>query len=155
MKSSERPSPRWPLSHRNGFTLIEVVFALVVLGGSLVVLLGLQSSLITRTLRDETQERAILLTRELLAPLEAEVSSADDIEVNGKFREVYDKVVKEPGSALDLTPLDESFEVSYQVAPWKVKGIDEESMKKVTVVVAWGPNLDERTTTNFFVPVVK
>lgn len=136
-----------------GFTLIEVVFALVVLGGSLVVLLGLQSSLITRSLRDESQERAILMTRELLAPLEAGISSADDVEVSGTFKEVYSKVVKDAPSLPELSEQDAAMTFTYSIAPWKIEGIDGDVMKKVTVVARWGQSSADQTTTNYFVPV--
>lgn len=138
-----------------GFTLIEVVLALVVLGGSLVVLLGLQSSLITRTLRDETQEQAILLTRRLLAPLEAGIASTDAVEINGTFQEVYSKIFSEGGGHVDDAAQQPyvDFTVSYVISPWKVADIDADVMRKVTVTVAWGEASADRTTTNYFIPV--
>lgn len=138
----------------SGFTLIEVVLALVVLGGSLVVLLGLQSSLITRTLRDETQEQAILLTRRVLAPLEAGIASTDAVEITGSFSEVYNKIFPEGGGRLDDdAQAYPDFNVSYVISPWKVAGIDADVMRKVTVTVAWGEASVDRTTTNYFIPV--
>jgi len=148
---------RDPTNGQRGFTLVEVVIALVILGGSLVVLLGLQSSLITRTLRDETQERASLLTRQLLAPLEAGLSSTDTIDTSGTFQEVYARVTKDLAQPSDLDSTDNNamFRVSYTIVPWKIEGFDDDLMHKVTVIVSWGENPSDRTITNYFVPVIQ
>ena len=138
---------------QRGFTLVEVIFALIVLGGSLVVLLGLQSSLISRTLRDETQEHAILLTRQLLAPLEVGLSPTEPVDVTGTFRDVYGKVVKDGATLPTLSAQDDEFTVTYTIAPWKIAGIDADVMRKVTVTVSWGTQLADKTSTNYFFPI--
>jgi len=143
-----------------GFTLIEVVFALVILGASLVVLLGLQSSLITRTLRDESQEQALLLTRRLLAPLEAGLSSTNTVEITGTFQEVYSKIMPPGVSAQNSKSIEgaadpnDSFNITYSIADWKIANIDADVMRKVSVIVSWGKATADRTTTNYFIPVV-
>ena len=54
----------------SGFTLIEVVFAVLILAGSLVVLLGLQTSSLQLTGRGKMTQQAMLYARRILAPIE-------------------------------------------------------------------------------------
>lgn len=53
-----------------GFTLMEVTIAVVILSSALVTLLGLQSSILKRALRDEEKQQAMLVARTILSAIE-------------------------------------------------------------------------------------
>ena len=60
-----------------GFTLIEVVIAVLILSAALVTLLGLQSSILHRALRDEEKQHAMLLARTILSAIEVKNKDID------------------------------------------------------------------------------
>ena len=80
-------------SRTAGFTLIEVCLALLVLGGSMIVLLGLQSSIIGRTIRDSKKQRAMLLSRQILSAIETSNTPLVEQSTDGTFKDVLDSVL--------------------------------------------------------------
>ena len=55
---------------QQGFALIEVMIATLILGTSLVTLLSLQSSSVQRTLRDRNEQQAMLIARSMMSAIE-------------------------------------------------------------------------------------
>lgn len=57
-------------SPEQGFTLIEITLAILVLAGSFTVILGLLASATQRAVRDKNSQSAMLLARRILAAIE-------------------------------------------------------------------------------------
>lgn len=136
----------------SGFTLIEITFAILLLAGSLVVLLGLQSAVISRTTQDIQNQRAMMLARYLLAVIENEEIPIDDQDTTGSIQEIL-------GQFTDIDPDDKQiFEESSDllvrlvVNNWGIPSVDEEAMKRFEVVVSWGDTRNERLQVIFFKP---
>lgn len=53
-----------------GFTLLEIAFALMLISGALVVVVGLQSSSISRAVADRNIQKASLIARSVLSAIE-------------------------------------------------------------------------------------
>lgn len=82
------------------FTLLEIAFALVLLSGSLVIIVGLQSSNINRAISDRNQQQASLVARSILSAIEVDPNN------------VGEQSTEEPADQLlqKLIPTDESKE---------------------------------------------
>lgn len=55
---------------KRGFTLLEIAFALMLISGALVVVVGLQTSSISRAVSDRNIQKASLIARSILSAIE-------------------------------------------------------------------------------------
>ena len=101
--------------HQNGFTLLEVMIALVIIATVLVALLGLQSRTINLSDRQQKVTQATMLAQEQMSEIElaGENSGRDD---DGKFEEPFENYRWQ--TRFEPTPLA--------------------AVSMVTVTVAWG-----------------
>lgn len=134
-----------------GFTLIEVIVALMILGGSLIVLLGLQTSIIDRTIRDEKMQQALLLARRLFTDLETSKVPPENMQTEGTFGEVYDQVAYPGANAPEIAPeINQEFRANLTISSWGIPGVADDVMRKIELTIYWGrSNLDSITTTYF------
>ena len=101
--------------HQQGFTLLEVVIALMIIATVLVSLLGLQTRTINMSDRQQKVTRATMLAQERMTDIElAGAGSARDDE--GSFAEPFEQF---------------RWQVEYRPTPLA-------SVREVTVTVAWG-----------------
>jgi prepilin-type N-terminal cleavage/methylation domain-containing protein len=136
-----------------GFTLIEVVVALMILGGSLIVLLGLQTSIIDRTIRDEKMQMALLLSRRLFTDLETARTPPENMQADGPFFEVLERVSLLGADAPEIpAEINQEFKASINISNWGIPGIDEDVMRKVELTIYWGSSRLDSVTTTYFSP---
>ena len=133
-----------------GFTLIEVTLALLVLGGSLVVLLGLQSSIIERTLRDSQKQRAMLLSRRIFSAIESSKNPPPAQKTEGSFRDVLGAVTSGSSDSIAIDPEDQQFSAQLDVEEVDIPNIAEKAMRKITLSIAWGPKSIDQLTAVYF-----
>ena len=134
----------------NGFTLIEVTLALMVLGGSLVVLLGLQSSIIERTLRDSKKQQAMLLARQLLSEIEMMESPLPAQKTDGPFRDVLNSLTLRNPAAGQPEPGEADFVVHLEVENVGIPDVAQDAMRKITLTLSWGPNSVDQLSAVYF-----
>ena len=142
-----------------GFTLIEVMLALLILASSIVVLLGLQSSLMERTYQDNMREQAVLYGRRIFSALEEAVQNGEGVEeqtVEGTPEEVLNNFISvDPDSNAEKKGNDNIFSASLLVEPWALPGsinIDNGAFRRATLTISWGDSSRERTVLTFFIP---
>jgi prepilin-type N-terminal cleavage/methylation domain-containing protein len=135
------------------FTLIEVSIAILILAGALIVLLGLQSSLISRTLADERSQQAMLLARRILTAIELESEGlpVEERRFDGlKALEEFDMLGDERQDSERLR----DFMVTLKVDSVGLPGVGEEAMRRVDLSVAWGGgSASEQIEVLYFVPI--
>ncbi len=149
MMKSRAASGKPSLASR-GFTLIEVALALVILGGSLVVLLGLQSSIIQRTIRDTRKQRAMLLAREILSAIEASQTPPVPQTTDGSVSDVLEVQLTTPDTNRKENPEDREFVAKLDVTLVGIPNVAPDAMRKVVLTISWGPgDLDQFTTVYF------
>ena len=141
--SDERGSVR-------GFTLIEVALALMILGGSLVILLGLQSSIIQRTIRDTKKQRAMLLAREVLATIESDPTPPVPQSTDGSVADVLDAIQTTPDPSRRENPEDREFIAKLDVTLVGIPNVAPDAMRKVVLTISWGPTDQDQFTTVYF-----
>jgi type II secretory pathway pseudopilin PulG len=76
-----------------GFTLLEIAFALILLSGSLVVVIGLQSSNIKRAVSDRNQQKAALLARSILSAIETDPEAVQEQNTEENVDKLLQKLI--------------------------------------------------------------
>ena len=135
-----------------GFSLIEVVFAVLVLASSLVTLLGLQSSSLQLSAHSKFTQRAMLIAREILAPIETSHDPIDIQDVEGTPEEILEKVLPAKISSQEPNSRNSMFRVRLRVAFWGIPKVNEEAMKRVTLTVRWSASPDDSFEIIYFMP---
>ncbi len=135
-----------------GFTLIEVVFAVLILAGSLVVLLGLQTSSLQLTGRDKMTQQAMLYARRILSPIETSKEGIDIQDEQGSVKELMQKFIPGDSSVDTDTTISPAFRARLKVEHWGIPKVNEEAMKRLTLTISWGESTDERFEVVYFMP---
>lgn len=138
------------------FTLIEVIFAIVILSSSLVVLLGLQSSVISKSLRDRNQTYAMLIGRNILAALEMEkeIEEQDTTETAYQLLKDLDGIDKDDPEEQELY---NGMYVNLKVEEWEnppevTEKIDllKPLLKRIYMRVFWGETPEDQMEIVYF-----
>ncbi|MCI5066710.1 type II secretion system GspH family protein [bacterium] len=139
-----------------GFTFLEVTIALAILGGALVVILGLQSALVERTVVERQQREAMVFAREIFSAVEARESSGDPLDTGsyeGTPQDILGGLL--PGSEVEedrsLQPIAE-YRTQLFVEYWGIPSVDERAMKRVELLITWGERQPESLQLVLFIP---
>lgn len=147
MKDSEE---RWRCDR--GFTIIEIVIAVAILATALVTLLGVQASILERTVRDRNVQQAMLLAREALAAIESLDEPLDLQSEQMPIGQLLEKLGIEHGAwDAELEQLD-LYTAQFNVTAWGIPGLDDEAMKRVSLVLFWGPDPRDQFEVVYFIP---
>lgn len=135
-----------------GFTLIEIAFAILLLAGSLVVILGLQSSSIQRTIRDRNSQQAMLVAREIFAAIETAKESVPIGQDEGPVEEILRQFT--PFKKMDHSMLDTGtyLRARLNVQYWELPKLDPQAVKRIELTVSWGEARSESISVVYFVP---
>jgi len=141
--------------HRSrGFTLIEVILAVVVLASGLTIILGLQSSIVSQTIRDRNREYALLAGRQILAQLEAEqvgMEARDETKPLAAMLSEFKGTEKDDFSPEEQSRLKEFF--AHMVTTGiKVPGIDIDVLTKISLTISWSSAPIDSVEIIYFVP---
>lgn len=144
---------------QTGFTLIEVAFAIMILAGSLVTLLGLQSASIARAVRDRDRLQAMLIARQIISAMEAALLTDTNVLPAGVKTDKPDSLVDEfiPGAADRSHPVDptQRFSATLDVQYWPIPGLDKvdpKAVKRVVLTVFWTDAPQDSVRVIYFVP---
>lgn len=141
---------------RSGFTLIEVAFAIFILSSSLVVLLGLQSSVVQRELRDRHRIDAMLIARSILAATEIIQDPGSERSIEGTPERVLGSLITAPpeerGERESRETYGVEYYVRYQVSPWEFPNLEPNTVRRVLVEVSWGDLPTDSLVVSYFVP---
>ena len=149
---SARSRAAWAARSAAGFTLIEVLVALLVLATSLVVLLGLQSSSTQAALRSRNQTTAMLYARSFLAAVESdEIVVPESEDTTLSLLELFDRhnltaQISETERE-SLTRFTAHF-VSRPKDILEYKG----ALQEIMLTISWGPSNQDSFTVNYYEP---
>jgi prepilin-type N-terminal cleavage/methylation domain-containing protein len=119
-----------------GFTLIEIVIAVLILSSALITLLGLQSSILKRALRDEEKQQAMLLARTILSTIEVKNRDIENQDSTSSVDELMDKLqVNIKDEAVDYKIKKFEFMARLKVEDVGIKDVGEKLMKSVTLTI--------------------
>lgn len=138
-----------------GFTLMEITFAIVILAGSLVILLGLQSSVIQRTVNDTQKLKAITIARQILAAIEYQGDELQEQDSAKSAVALLEELI--PADTVNVNSEEEfrGFTARLIVEPWGIPQIDPDAMRRIQLTIYWGEELNEALPLVFFVPASK
>ena len=145
--------------NQGGFTLIELLIALSVMAAASVVLIGMQSAAIARTVRDKNAQQGMLLARRIMASVESLSDSPADIPTfeneSGagalqKFGipEPTEESEKRALAPFQVTLVGEDFQLP-------LPNVDQDPLKKLSLRVTWGPAIDETFMITFLMAIPK
>lgn len=124
-----------------GFTLVEITFAILILAGSLIVLIGLQTSVLQRTTRDVETQQAVMFARQILSAVESLGMSETPIPLDiqdrqGTIAEILETLIEpDPEDRRRLEEDSAWYRARLLVEPWGIPRVDEEAMKRVQVTI--------------------
>lgn len=142
---------------QTGFSFIEVVIALALFAAAASLIVGLQSSAISRTLRDRNAQQAMLAARRIMASVEA---AGSKLEVSNQEDQPLIEVLRALG-APDTSSLDEQsraqlekLRVSLLINDWDLpfENVQNPAMKKLVLTVSWGSAVGESFTIEYLFP---
>jgi len=141
------------LLESDGFTLIEVILAVVLLASSLAVILSLQSSILDQTVRDRNREVALLAGRRILAQMELGDGTVDDFEESGPLPQILRKICKKEieNSEEDIEKFS-IFDATLSIRPWGLPGLNENAMKRITLTISWTKSPLDMVELVYFLP---
>ena len=136
-----------------GFTLIEIIIAVMILSISLITLLGLQSSATEIALRTRNKQEAMLASRALMSAIEYSSSDIENQKAKGPVSEVAQRFLNKEAIAPLVAqeqklPLTANLTIEY----WPIAGLPENRVQRITLIVAWSDNPADSLTTYYFIP---
>jgi prepilin-type N-terminal cleavage/methylation domain-containing protein len=139
------------INYQSGFTLIEIIIAVMILAMSLTTLLALQTSAMNQALRTRNAQEAMLASRSIMSGIEFAGDTIVGLNKVGTVVEVARTVLKEealiPMIAKQQTiPMN----ASLTVEPWTLPKLPQNSMLKVTLIVSWSNQPQDQIKTYYF-----
>ncbi len=143
------------LSHLRGFTLLEVMIALMILASAASIMIGLQTAAVSRTLRDKQVQHAMLASRAIMSAIEL---GGEEIPISDQNGTPLLAVLQQLGlpapSSEEQQRVLESLRVFLQIQPWNLpfENISENPMRKLVLGIAWGDAPQERFVVEYLIP---
>lgn len=144
--------------HKKGFTLVEVVIAILILAGSLVVLLGLQSASVTKALRDRNQLQAMLAAKHIFAAVEVFQQFDDRDDTLPVYQLLKDlDALPDVGDSAEEEELYARMEARIQIGEWENPealaplGADKNLLKRIYLQIFWGESPDDQMEIVYFI----
>ncbi len=146
-----------PKFNEQGFTLIEVMVSLMLLAASLVILLGLQSSVAERSIYDDNRKYAMYVAKQILSAIEViEATSDDPIPDQDTEKDPFELIEDILGAPLPPIPGSEvpriPLTAHLNISPWGSEQYGQDLMKKIDLRVYWSEDPRDEFHTIFFVP---
>ena len=132
-------------SSNSGFTLIEVSLAVFLLGLALVTIIGLQSSVLQRSIADNKRLQALTIARMIMSQIE---TSREEIEIENRSGSVQDFI----SDAQDLGIQPEKYAEFSVKLDVTLAGIPEkpDALKKIDLKIFW--NEVDNYSLVYFIP---
>lgn len=148
---------RASIAAEHGFTLIEIIFAILILAGSLVVLLGLQSAATQATIRDGRKLSAMLAARAVMSAIELGDPEIEVQDTTAPMNELMELVIpgatdKEPDPQTDPRGPAPGLTGRLVVEYWPLPGVEPETVKRVSLTVSWSDSPIDAVKALYFIP---
>ena len=132
--------------------MIEIMIAVLILAGSLVVILGLEASLTKQALRTRNKQTAMLFARRVLAGIEATEVVPEDQDITEPISKLLDTFA---GVSADESKQEQDpneYIGHLLVATTQIEGLEENSVKRVTLNVSWSDQPSDSVQVDYFMP---
>lgn len=139
------------LATEAAFTLIEITIAVFILATSLVVLIGLETSLLGQAVSDRNRVEAMLVARRILAAMESSPEPLPNQQIEGNAKQLLEKFVENVGSEEDQDTRIESLTGTFVVEDWGIPD-NPTALKRITLTLSWSENPSDTVTVYYFIP---
>jgi competence protein ComGC len=102
------------------FTLLEIAFALMLLSGALVVIVGLQSSAISRTVSDRNIQKAALIARSIMSAIEIDPTLVQEQDETESADKVLARLIRTRDTTKEEREEQSSYMVQLRVEPIEI-----------------------------------
>ena len=132
------------LKSQNGFTLIEMMIAVLILATALVVMLGLEQSNIVRTINDQNRKVALSLARKVMAAIDLEQITINiDEEKESKIIDFFNQNNIEYDN--DDKKNYDKFSIVLKASSPTIAGIEQDNIiKLIELKILWGESYKEQ-----------
>lgn len=128
----------------SGFTLLEILIAVVILGVSLVTLLSLQSSVLTQEIRERERQQALGVARRILSAIEFKGSGLSPGVTNQDARNLLSFLLNNQIPQDDITDTALNVQTELKVTPIGIPKVAETGLQKIELAVIWGESSLDR-----------
>ena len=130
--------------------------ALAILAASMTIFIGLQAAAVQRTIRDSNVQQAMLAARKIMAMLDTNPALLDQGNIPPTpLANIYAQLGFPP--ARDQAEIDaiNLLQGALTVEPWTlpVPDIGDPPLRKLVLVIAWGPDPAERFELVYYIPM--
>lgn len=135
-----------------GLTLLEIMISLILLAGALIILLGLQTSVLARTGEDQQRLTAMLLARQILAVVESSEEPLENETMEGSIATVLDKLgAPDPDDEQRLRKMS-AYQAHLRIQDLPIPNIEGAIMKHLVLSISWGARPDDVFKVDYFFP---
>jgi len=128
----------------SGFTLLEILIAVVILGVSLVTLLSLQSSVLTQEIRERERQQALGVARRILSAIEFKDSGLSPGASTQDARSLLSLLLNNQIPQDDITDTSLNVQTELKVTPIGIPNVAESGLQKIELAVIWGESSLDR-----------
>ena len=146
-------------NNKSGFTLLEIMIAVMILAFSLTTLIGLQTSAVTQTLFTQKKYKAMLASRRIMAAIELSPDLLEPMEETGPIKQIeglfpsLQKLSKDKNDFDDLLVKLKVEKVSInEILPEELQ-TKEPKLHKIVLTVGWGDSPGSQLTTVYYAPI--
>lgn len=136
---------------KRGFTLIEILIAVVILSASMAIFAGIQAASIGATIRNREAFQAVLIARTIMSFVETRDSDLPFQNKSGSATQILHEV-SEDETAVIPKEISDRFQVQFTVENPNIPNIDQYLLRRLILVISWGARADERIELNFYLP---
>ncbi len=132
----------------SGFTLIEITISIFLLASALTIILGLQTSSVSRAINDQNRLNAMLLARRVLTGLETGLTAPEVQDISVPALEYLPKDNIQPEEENTL----KNFIINLKIEQWEIRGYDDIKVKRIFLNIEWGDDTEQTLAVYYFVP---
>ncbi len=145
-------------SGQSGLTFMEVLVAILILAFSISTVLGLQSSIVRRAIRDRDQRQAMLVARSILAAIEINPGDLQQQETTKRADQLLASLIPEKQRDEAAVEEDERYMATLRVVEREIpiptkKDIQIVFLEEVRLTIFWGEDTDEQLDVVYYTPV--
>jgi prepilin-type N-terminal cleavage/methylation domain-containing protein len=135
-----------------GFTLIEIIIAVMILAVSLITLLGMQSAATQTAIKTRNKQEAMLAARSILAGIEYAGNTIKNRSINGSASDIAKLFLNDEAVAPIIAqekriPLTANLVIEY----WPMADLPSNAVQRITLTVGWGSAPDDNLMTYYFI----
>lgn len=141
--------------HQQGFTILEVLVAVVVLAAAILPILGVQSAALDRVMRNEQEQKAVLIARQILAFIEGSEQVLGASRAEKTALELLQELAS-GAKGVEYNPVNKmqlrEYNALFVVEPWNIEMLGETTLLRVVLEISWSQDPRDRVQIAYLVP---